>query len=276
MKNLQLVNFDLKKLPKNPCQVTVNEDVVYFIKENKLYKFYNCIETLLSNDTYNCLTPLEFLQFENRLWFGTGHEFISYCSQSNTILTIPLEDEYLCATWNPTQEVLAVVFANSKVATFNIDYETGIALPINQSSLHASVPQTVYVGWGSANTQFRGSEGKLKPDTKTEVKIIQDRLPRITWRGNGEMFAVNYWHDGKRTFKVFELPCTPIFECEDMPGLQCPIAWRPEGNMIANPVCVDGKTSICIFEKNGYKRFQFPINFCNVSIYIFAVKQTFY
>lgn len=80
------------------------------------------------------------------------------------------------------------------------------------------------------------------------------------------MFAVNYWRDGRRTFKVFEYPCSPLFECEDIPGLQCAIAWRPEGNMIANPVNMDDCTSMFIFEKNGYKRFQFALQFSNVSI----------
>lgn len=99
-----------------------------------------------------------------------------------------------------------------------------------------------------------------------EGKEVNDKLPRISWRGNNEMFAVNYWRDGKRTFKVFEYPCTPIFECEDICGLHSALAWRPEGNMIANPVCMHDNTVMCIFEKNGYKRFVFLLEFSNVSI----------
>lgn len=175
MKNLQLVTISTKDLPKSPINashVACNEDTIYLIIDKKLYKSYNDTETLVSDETYECITPLEFLTFENKLWFGTGHEFISYCPESELITRILLEDEFLCATWNPTQEALAVVFANSDVATFNIDYESGIALRINRSNLQAAVPQTVYVGWGSANTQFRGSEGKLKPNSKPEGEGI--------------------------------------------------------------------------------------------------------
>lgn len=97
------------------------------------------------------------------------------------------------------------------------------------------------------------------------VKYVEDKLPKITWRGNGEMFAINYWVNGTRTFKVYEQPCTPLYECEGVPGLQSCIAWRPEGNMIAVPVFTDDKYSIVIFEKNGYKRFQFDLEYPQVS-----------
>lgn len=83
------------------------------------------------------------------------------------------------------------------------------------------------------------------------------------------MFAVNYWKEGERRFKVFEFPCTPLFECEKTRGLQGLIAWRPMGNMIAC-VVVDKVRSIVIFEKNGYKRFSFPLAYCDVS-YFFCI-----
>lgn len=73
------------------------------------------------------------------------------------------------------------------------------------------------------------------------------------------MFVINYWKDGRRHFKVFECPCVPLYENEEVTGLQCAIAWRPEGNMIANPVCVNGENTMVVFEKNGYKRFHFPL-----------------
>lgn len=174
MKNLQLATLTTQNLPKcpiNATHVTCNDGVIYLIRDKKLYKSFNDCETLLSEESYKCITPLEFLTFENKLWFGTGHEFISYCPDTNTITKILLEDEFLCASWNTTQETLAVVFSNYDVATFNIDYESGIPLLVNKSNLNAAVPQTVYVGWGSANTQFRGSEGKLKPNSKPEGKV---------------------------------------------------------------------------------------------------------
>lgn len=92
-----------------------------------------------------------------------------------------------------------------------------------------------------------------------QVKPVEDVTPRITWRGNGEMFAINYWRNNCRTFKVFECNCNPLYEGESTRGLQSAIAWRPEGNMIASCIQLNDRYSIVIFEKNGFKRFTFPL-----------------
>lgn len=94
-----------------------------------------------------------------------------------------------------------------------------------------------------------------------ETKPVIDHNPTISWRGNGEMFVVNYWVDEKRQFVVFETPCKALYRSEDCPGLQAPVAWRPAGNMIAGLSEIVNKQSIVIFEKNGQKRFDFELNF---------------
>jgi elongator complex protein 1 len=98
-----------------------------------------------------------------------------------------------------------------------------------------------------------------------EAKPVDDARPTISWRGNGEMFVVNYWVDNKRAFVVFETPCKALFRSEECPGLQQLIAWRPTGNMIATLAITD-RESIVIFEKNGQKRFSFDLDFGTVSI----------
>ena len=50
------------------------------------------------------------------------------------------------------------------------------------------------LGWGKEETQFRGSAGKLsssKPQESTVLTLSEDGQPRISWRGDGEYFAVS-------------------------------------------------------------------------------------
>lgn len=249
----------LQQPAENILQIVANDEATFLIKNNQLFIQKDNTEILTAPEEFQFVSALEYLSFENKLFFTTSNELVYYSLDSEELRHIPLEQNIACTAWNSTQETLAVVFENSEVATYNIDYESGIARRLAKSELGAKVPQTVYVGWGSANTQFRGTEGKKKQDVPIDVKPVVDKHPRISWRGNGEMFVVNYWTNDTRTFKVFEDPCTPVFECEGVAGLQSAIAWRPEGNMIAVPVCANGCNSIVIFEKNGYKRFEFPL-----------------
>lgn len=269
MKNLQLMTIHRRKLQQsseNASQIAANDEAIFSIKDNKLFVQKDSTETLVSPEEFHCVSALEYLSFENKLFFTTTNELVYYSLDSEDIRRIPLEETISCTSWNSTQETLAVVFENSAVATYNIDYESGTVRLLAKSDLSANVPQTVYVGWGSANTQFRGSEGKNKQNAPVDVKPVCDKTPRISWRGNGQMFAVNYSVNDTRTFKVFEDPCTPIFECEGVAGLQSAIAWRPEGNMIAVPVCVNDRYSVVIFEKNGYKRFEFTLAYANYEV----------
>lgn len=152
----------------NVSKVTINESVVYAIKEKKLYQYSDDIEKLLSAAIFECVTELEYLLFENKLWFGTGEELVYYSPELDVVSTIDLDSAFVAAVWNPTQEILTVVHCSSEVATYIVDYENCYARCLGRCPMNTAVPQTVYVGWGSANTQFRGSEGKLKPNTKTE------------------------------------------------------------------------------------------------------------
>lgn len=100
-----------------------------------------------------------------------------------------------------------------------------------------------------------------------EADVVTDKTPTISWRGNGEMFVVNYWRNNLRQFIVFETPCNALYRSENCPGMQSPIAWRPTGNMIATIAKIGQTSKVVIFEKNGQKRFDFPLNAIQVIFY---------
>lgn len=93
-----------------------------------------------------------------------------------------------------------------------------------------------------------------------EIEPVTNKTPTISWRGNGEMFVVNYWHEHSRKFVVFENSCNALYRSEECPGMQPPIAWRPSGNMIATISKVSQDMKVVIFEKNGQKRFDFSLD----------------
>lgn len=246
--------------------ITLNTStVLFYIKDGQFYMFRDDKEILLTPQSFeNLIGKPEYLEFERRVWFATKDMLVYYDYETEEVVSVPLQTPAQCFAWNPTKELLAVVHENGQVVTYTVDFNR-----MDCTSLDSAVPDSVYVGWGSADTQFRGSEGKLKKQLQVEQqqKSIEDKIARITWRGNGEMFAVNYWKDGgRRTFKVFQQNCKALYECVEV-SLDCVIAWRPEGNMIANSMLLqDDAYGICIFEKNGYKRFDLPLVYNNCQV----------
>lgn len=118
--------------------------------------------------------------------------------------------------------------------------------------------QFITVGWGKKETQFHGSQGKAAAKAKDVIvgrTTNDDEKPRITWRGDGTMFAASFIRDNRqaRLFKVFNregiLQCTS----ELTAGLEAHIAWKPSGNVIAVGQLLPNKHVIAFFEKNGLK-----------------------
>lgn len=276
-------NLKVNRIKRAPLELTngkisaivVVDDgsALYYVRDGEFCMVRENQETILSPEIFeNVLVEPEYLSFERRVWFATHDKLVYYACETEQLIIIPLEKSAYCFAWNPTREILAVVHEDTEVATYSVDLENGCAQRLDfTTTVHNAVPHGVYVGWGSTDTQFRGSEGKLRRKKKTTTvqctrQPVEDKMPRITWRGNGEMFAVNYWRDDRRTFKVFQQDCKPLYECcygEDDDGLlQSVIAWRPEGNMIANSVRLDDdddRYCVIVFEKNGYKRFSVPL-----------------
>lgn len=73
--------------------------------------------------------------------------------------------------------------------------------------------------------------------------------PQISWRGNGQLFAINFYKNGQRFIKVFNNQLQPLNVSSDYPNLTDPIAFMVVGQCIACTSLGDINT-IVIFEKN--------------------------
>ncbi|EFA05580.2 elongator complex protein 1 [Tribolium castaneum] len=264
MKNLELLELVHKGVPypfTNVTLVSQTPQLIYYIRANSLHSHdLTCGETIqLGPPIFADASHLKSLIIENKTCVVVNNDLF-IIALPNKFDKITFDKKIIEISWNPTEELVAVVFDDGEISTFCIDYENAEAFPQGKSSTDAGIPDTVYVGWGSKDTQFRGSEGKIKDQTPVETKPVFDQKPRISWRGNGEMFVVNYWKDQKRQFIVFETPCKALYRSEECPGLQPQVAWRPVGNMIAG-LSVTNRQKIVIFEKNGQRRFDFDLTF---------------
>ncbi|KAJ8909561.1 hypothetical protein NQ315_015551, partial [Exocentrus adspersus] len=73
--------------------------------------------------------------------------------------------------------------------------------------------------------------------------------PKISWRGNGQQFAINFYENGQRFVKVFDDQLRPLNVSSEYPNLMAPIAFMVTGQCIACTAIDDGNT-IVVFEKN--------------------------
>lgn len=87
---------------------------------------------------------------------------------------------------------------------------------------------------------------------------LSDKI-KISWRGDGELFAVGFKMEGIRRFKVFDRDGNLQYTSEKQPGLQANLAWRPSGNLIATTQKLTDKNIVAFFEKNGLKHGEFII-----------------
>ncbi|XP_058175381.1 elongator complex protein 1 [Anopheles ziemanni] len=179
--------------------------------------------------------------------------------------------------WSPDQEVVVFVDKMLNVVTMiGSEYE-----PINEVQLKEDTfgdRAFMSVGWGKKETQFRGSEGK--PTAKKPKKTQDDNDPEdeentgdedeiceedpytcISWRADGEFFAVSYEAPGgQRAFKVFNKEGTLQYTSERCENLYSAVAWRPSGQWIAMPQVVGEKFVIALFEKNGLRHREIETN----------------
>ncbi|XP_053693456.1 elongator complex protein 1 [Sabethes cyaneus] len=167
--------------------------------------------------------------------------------------------------WSPDQGVVVFVDCNLNVVTMNAAYD-----PINEVSLKDDTfgdREFMSVGWGKKETQFHGSEGKAAARQKKDVAVGAvdleqvDPKVRISWRADGELFAVGFRGPFGRAFKVFNKEGALQFTSEKCFGLQTALAWRPSGLWIAIPQLLKEKQVIALFEKNGLRHREIELPF---------------
>jgi elongator complex protein 1 len=132
----------------------------------------------------------------------------------------------------------------------------------------------ISVGWGRAETQFRGLRAKNAPRDPTlpekvdegNLSPYDDEIIRLNWRGDGECLALSRIEEvdsekpPKRVVRVYSRDGTIESFSEPIDGLEGALSWRPSGNWIAT---VQRKSEddveVVFLERNGLRHGGFAL-----------------
>ncbi|TKS72786.1 Elongator complex protein 1 [Collichthys lucidus] len=174
-------------------------------------------------------------------------------------------------------ESACLATAGGDVVLFNLNtcQETIIMMtkdfePITEVGIHQDdfgEGKFITVGWGKKETQFHGSEGKQAAQRK--IQEVQpaapwdDRRPRVTWRGDGQLFAVSAvcLQTGARKVRVWNREGVLQATSEPINGLEQALCWKPSGSLIASTQRHPNKHSVVFMEKNGLLHGDFTLPF---------------
>ncbi|KAJ3095479.1 hypothetical protein HDU97_006901 [Phlyctochytrium planicorne] len=171
--------------------------------------------------------------------------------------------------WSPDLEIFALITGKGTVLVMTKDFELIAENPIQtdrfgEEEMHA-------LGWGKKETQFHGSAGKAAaqaPSIAQDPKSIKaseddDGVSRISWRGDGVLFAVStvdvLENSEKRTVRIYNRECVLQSTSELVPQLEHVLSWRPSGNLVASSQRLPNRHDVVFFEKNGLRHGEFTL-----------------
>ncbi|TRM68918.1 IKI3 family-domain-containing protein [Schizophyllum amplum] len=194
-----------------------------------------------------------------------------------------VEPGICAASWNPDETLVALITEEDKLILMTSTFDVISEAKIQTEDFGEDAP--INVGWGSKQTQFHGSLGKTAaqagPATLVSTSTDDDLRPRISWRGDGSLFAISSLSPAlapaspgspppprRRTLRVYDRQGTLQSTSEAVPGLEHPLSWRPSGNLIASTQRFGfegggaGKPErhdVVFFERNGLRHGEFGL-----------------
>lgn len=187
MDNLQLKHhrrsLDVKAETNNVGQVWLEDELCCQITDSgKLTKSEHrgsSLDILLPSElTQNKFINLSYLKADNLIFIATELHLVLVNIEQKQVFS-PLvypNPKIQEACWNPSQKLLVVIDENENVQAYVLrmteqgGYEFFLYL---SSSLQKDSPNSIYVGWGDQNTQFRGIKKKVEViDGKCISKVI--------------------------------------------------------------------------------------------------------
>uniref|UniRef100_A0A7N8X2E4 Elongator complex protein 1 n=1 Tax=Mastacembelus armatus TaxID=205130 RepID=A0A7N8X2E4_9TELE len=161
-------------------------------------------------------------------------------------------------SWSPDEELVLLTTGQETIIMMTKDFEPITEVGVHQDDFGEG--KFITVGWGRKETQFHGSEGKqeVRPAAPWD-----DRRPRVTWRGDGQLFAVSAVcpQTGARKVRVWNREGVLQATSEPISGLEQALCWKPSGSLIASTQRHPNKHSVVFLEKNGLLHGDFTLPF---------------
>ncbi|XP_061492160.1 elongator complex protein 1 isoform X2 [Rhineura floridana] len=224
-------------------------------------------EGFLPEDGSGCIVGIQDLPDQEVVCVATATGDVILCNlNTNQLECVGSVDSGLTVmSWSPDQELVLLATGQQTLILMTRDFE-----PITESQIHQDdfgEGKFITVGWGKKETQFHGSEGKqaarIKPVEVLPALSWDDHRPRITWRGDGQYFAVSTIcpETGARKVRVWSREFVLQSTSEPVPGLEQALAWKPSGSLIASTQEKANKHDVVFFEKNGLLHGEFTLPF---------------
>ncbi|XP_035718153.1 putative elongator complex protein 1 isoform X1 [Vespa mandarinia] len=267
------------KYSKILCTLNPNNDDLYIGLQDQLY--------IIPSDPDSEITSVNINNEANNKIIGLEYTNVThqvYCAYENgDLMTINIDSELdcemitqingglSCIKLSPDHEILILITPDDTVITMICSFD--IISKVNLQESNFGVKHFITVGWGKKETQFHGSIGKAAAMIKS-VEInkndTDDGLPRITWRGDGSLFAVSFIEKNNdiRQFKIFNREGILQYTSELSNNMEESLSWKPSGNLIATTQKLINKHVVSFFEKNGlkHKEFLLPFETKNVTV----------
>ena len=169
------------------------------------------------------------------------------------------------AAWSPDEELLALSTRADTLIFMTRDFESIANNTLSPDDVNVSAH--VSVGWGKAETQFKGKRAKaLRDPTVPEhvdqgvLSSLDDGATTITWRGDGAYVAINAIQGGnKRMIRVYSREGILDSVSEPVDGLESALSWRPSGSLMAGIQRLSDRIHVVFFERNGLRHGQFAL-----------------
>ncbi|XP_067016133.1 elongator complex protein 1-like [Acropora muricata] len=179
--------------------------------------------------------------------------------------------------WSPDQELVVFMTGEGTLIMMTQDFNVICEFPYHSEEFGEEKPITV--GWGKKETQFHGSVGKPTAASLQQVAVRpaaewDDKMPRISWRGDGQFFVVSAIHPQTcvRTLRVWNREGILSSTFETVDGLEQALFWKPSGSLIASSQWKpNNRHEVIFFERNGLRHGEFSLPFDKMEIKVIEV-----
>ncbi|ELR18862.1 elongator complex protein 1, putative [Acanthamoeba castellanii str. Neff] len=138
-----------------------------------------------------------------------------------------IDSEIRGMSWSPDYELMILVTGNRTILSMTQEWEIVTEVPLQDE------PQA---------------------QTKADDEGAQSNLPSLSWRGDGNYFAVNSLDaDGERRLRVFDRSLVLDSVSAATSNLEEYTCWRPSGSSIGCSQQKPNKHDIIFFERNGLR-----------------------
>ncbi|XP_073401432.1 elongator complex protein 1 isoform X2 [Dendrobates tinctorius] len=232
------------------------------------------VENFLPDDGKGQIVGIQDVPDQESVCVATATGDVILCNLNTGQLECvgSVETGIVAMSWSPDQELVLLITGQQTIILMTKDFEPIAEIPIHQEDFGEG--KFITVGWGKKETQFHGSEGKQA--ARQRVTSVQsampwdDRKPRLTWRGDGQLFAVSAIcpETGSRKLRVWNRELSLQSTSEPVEGLEQALSWKPSGSLIASTQSKPNKHDVVFFEKNGLLHGEFTLPFAKGDVQV--------